>query len=120
MKDLNARAFAWRGIVAAAAGASVMFGSSMVARADDIENDRPVVDATKEALGLSVNGAGTVTLFVKKTNNDGKEGCNLTGQTTLVADVKSSTPSVASVSPSRVTFTSCGDEPILTVSALSA
>src|SRR5581483_5137800 len=40
---------------------------------------------------------------------DGKQGCNLTGSTTAGFSVASSNPATATVSPSSLTFTSCGD-----------
>jgi hypothetical protein len=123
MKVLNARSsVAWRGIVSAAVGGTVLIGTGLVAQADDVANNLDSsVDATKEVLNLTAGGAnGTVTLFVDETNGDGKTGCNLTGQTTLVVNVISSAPSVASMSPNQVTFGSCGDEPTLTISPLSA
>ena len=47
------RAFAWRGIVAAVVGGSVMFGSSMVARADDVTHQILNVDASVTAMNLT-------------------------------------------------------------------
>lgn len=88
-----------------------------VAYADDVSNDLdPTIDATAEMSNLSFPGsAGTVGLYVEPRNGDGKNGCNLTGATTLVLSVDSSNPAVASVSPSSITFSSCGDTPVITV-----
>lgn len=88
-----------------------------VAIADDISNNLDTsVDAVAEVMALSVGGAnGTTNLYVVPTGGDGKPGCNLTGSTTLVVAVSSSDTSVATVSPSSVTFTSCGATPLLTV-----
>jgi hypothetical protein len=69
-----------------------------------------------EVMPLNVGGVGgTTTLVVVPANGDGKNGCNLTGSTTFTANVVSSDPTVASVSPSSVTFDSCGATPTLTV-----
>jgi hypothetical protein len=69
---------------------------------------------------LTAGGAdGTTTLAVTPRNGDGKNGCNLTGSTTLVLSVSSSNPSVATVSPSSVTFTSCSDTAALTVTPVA-
>jgi hypothetical protein len=121
MKDLNTRAFAWRGIVAAVVGGSVMFGSSMVARADDVANSIDAsVDAEAEVMNLNAGGPTKSTqLIIKTANSDGKNGCNLTGSTMLSVDVKSSNTAVATVSPDSVTFTSCGDEKTITVTPVA-
>jgi hypothetical protein len=88
-----------------------------VAWADDISNSLdPSIDAVAEVMPLTQGGpAGTTTLYVNPTNGDGKNGCNLTGSTTLVLSVSSNNTSVATVSPSSVTFASCGDVKTLTV-----
>ena len=88
-----------------------------VAAADDISNDLDVsVDAIAEAMPLVEGGAnGTTQLYVLPRNGDGKNGCNLTGGKTLVVTVASSDEGVATVSPSSITFRSCGDTPTLTV-----
>ncbi|GAB5078933.1 hypothetical protein ARTHROSP310_20750 [Arthrobacter sp. AD-310] len=59
---------------------------------------------------------GSTTLAVSATNGDGKNGCNLTGSTTLTLNLSSSNPAVATVSPSTVTFDSCGATKALTIS----
>src|SRR5919109_1657263 len=88
-----------------------------VAFADDIGNKLDSsVDAVAEVMPLMVSGApGTTQLYVVPQNGDGKNGCNLTGSTTLVLSVASNNTSVATVSPSSITFTSCGDTPALTI-----
>jgi hypothetical protein len=93
-----------------------------VAWADVISNNLDtIVDATAEVLPLNVGGAnGTTTLAVSPANGDGKNGCNLTGSTTLTLQLTSSDPSIAAVTPSTVTFTSCNDTKQLTVSPVSA
>jgi len=93
-----------------------------VAVADDISNDLDVsVDALAEQMPLTVGGStGTTKLLLVERNGDGKNGCNLTGSTVLTLNVASSDTSVATVSPSSVTFTSCGDTPTLTVTPVSA
>ncbi|MGY1639961.1 PxKF domain-containing protein [Geodermatophilus sp. SYSU D00703] len=107
-------------VTAIAAGLLVTGGG--VASADDISNKLDnTVDAVAEVMSLNVGGrAGTTALYVTPTNGDGKNGCNLTGSTTLVLDVESSNPAVATVSPSSITFTSCSDTPLLTVTPLTA
>lgn len=84
---------------------------------DDIANNiDPTIDAVAEAMPLTLGGAnGTTTLYVTPTNGDGKSGCNLTGSTVLVVSVASSNTAVATVSPSSLTFGSCGDVKTLTV-----
>jgi hypothetical protein len=103
--------------VLAAAVAGVVFAISGAAFADDISNRLDgTVDAVTEVMTLNVGGAnGATKLYVDPTGGDGKPGCNLTGSTTLVLSVSSNDTSVATVSPSSVTFTSCGAEPTLTV-----
>ena len=85
--------------------------------ADDISNNLDAtIDAAAESMALVFPGApATTTLYVSKTDDDGKKNCNLTGSTTLVVAVSSSSTSVATVSPSQVTFTGCGSTPTLTV-----
>ena len=58
-------------------------------------------------------------LFVVPQGGDGKNGCNLTGSTTLVVSMSSSDTSVATVSPSSITFGSCGDVKTVTVTPVS-
>jgi hypothetical protein len=84
-----------------------------VASADDIANNLDAsVDATAEVMPLTQGGAnGTTRLYVVPRNGDGKNGCNLTGSTTLSVSVGSSNTSVATVSPASITFTSCVAEP---------
>lgn len=88
-----------------------------LAMADDISNNLDAsVDAVAEIMSLNVGGAaGTTKLYVNPSNGDGKNGCNLTGSTTLVVSVSSSDTSVATVSPDSITFGSCGDTPTLTI-----
>ncbi|HET9323562.1 MAG TPA: hypothetical protein VFO03_06750, partial [Gaiellaceae bacterium] len=103
------------GVVVVAAIAALLLGA--VARADDISNDLDgTIDAVAEVMPLQVGGAnGTTNLYVTPRNGDGKNGCNLTGSSTLVLSISSSNSSVATVSPSSVTFGSCGDVRALTV-----
>lgn len=103
------------GLVLVAALAALALGT--VARADDISNNLDdSVDAVAEVMPLSVGGAnGTTTLLVVPRGDDGKNGCNLTGSTTLVVSISSSNTSVATLSPSSTTFTSCGFAQLLTV-----
>ncbi len=95
-------------------GATVAAASVVgVAVADDIKN---TVDAAAEQMPLTVGGAnGTTDLVVVPQNGDGKKGCNIQGGESLGLSVSSSNTAVATVSPSSVTFTSCGDIKTLTV-----
>ncbi|MGX1159140.1 hypothetical protein FBY31_2494 [Arthrobacter sp. SLBN-100] len=104
---------------AVAAGALALAGSG-IAWADDIKNTLDgSVDATAETMALNVGGAqGSTTLALVETNGDGKNGCNLTGSSTLTLSIASSDPAVATVSPSLATFTSCGFTQPLSVSAV--
>ncbi|EWS99694.1 hypothetical protein N865_21465, partial [Intrasporangium oryzae NRRL B-24470] len=85
--------------------------------ADDISNNLDSsVDATAEVMSLNVGGpAGSTILRVIQANGDGKQGCNLTGSTTLSVTIASSNAAVATVTPSSATFTSCSDTKTLTV-----
>jgi hypothetical protein len=103
----------------------MMFGLLLavpaIALADDISNNLdPTIDAAAEVMPLTVGGAnGTTQLAVTPRNGDGKNGCNLTGSTTLGLSVSSSNPAVATVSPSSVTFASCSDTKTLTVTPVA-
>ncbi len=101
------------GLVAVAAPAAV---------ADNVYNTIDItIDVSAEAMNLGVGGPdGTVTLKIDPTNGDGKNGCNLTGSTTLKVSVSSSDPAKATVSPSTLTFASCGDTRSLTVHPVAA
>jgi len=77
------------------------------ASADDIRND---LSGTAGIMTLTSGGdIGTTVLTVVPRNGDGKNGCNLTGASTLVVSVHSSDTSVAAASPASLTFGSCGD-----------
>jgi len=88
-----------------------------VAYADDIQNDLDgSADAVAEIMPLTQGGvSGTTQLAVVPRNGDGKNGCNLTGGSTLGLSVGSSNSAVATVSPTSLAFTSCGDVKTLTV-----
>ena len=90
--------------------------------ADDISNNLDVAaDAAPENMALTAGGPnGTTTLRVIAQNGDGKNGCNLTASSTLVVGVNNSNASIATVSPTSITFSSCGDLPTVTVTPLSA
>jgi hypothetical protein len=92
-----------------------------IAMADDISNDLDAsIDATAEVMPLNVGGAnGTTNLYVSPTNGDGKNGCNLTGSTIVTLSLSSSDTAVATVSPSSVTFTSCDDTKVVTVTPVA-
>ncbi|RYU14108.1 HYR domain-containing protein [Nocardioides iriomotensis] len=99
------------------AALALVVGPASAALADDISNNvDATVDAAQETMALLPNGAnGTTVLRVITTSDDGKNGCNLTGSTTLVVSVSSSNPTVATVSPTSLTFDSCGATRIVTV-----
>jgi hypothetical protein len=82
-----------------------------IALADQVANNIDgSVDSIAETMALEQGGAnGTTKLYIVPQNDDGKNGCNLTGSTTLTISLASSNTSVATVSPSTVTFTSCVD-----------
>ncbi|HZG36840.1 MAG TPA: hypothetical protein VEY87_13450, partial [Gaiellaceae bacterium] len=86
-----------------------------VAYADEIKNELP---SSAKVIALNTNGAtGSTVLFVDPTGDDGKNGCNLSGpgNPTLVVSVSSSNNAVATVSPTSLSFTSCGDTKTVTV-----
>jgi Ca2+-binding RTX toxin-like protein len=108
----------------AAAGAAVpvlVLGMMSPAFADDIHNDLDgSIDAAAETMALNEFGPdGTTNLLVQPVNGDGKNGCNLTAGTTLTLSVSSSDSGVATVSPTSVTFASCGDVKALTVTPVA-
>lgn len=89
-----------------------------VAYADEIQND---LAGSAYVMALNVGGsAGSTNLTVVERNGDGKQGCNLTGSRTLVVSVSSDAPSIATVSPSSLTFGSCGDIKTVTVTPVAA
>lgn len=110
----------------AAVGTGVLLisvaGVAGPALADDIYNNLDgSIDSTAETISLTAGGAnGSVTLAVQPLGGDGKAGCNLTGSTTLVVNVASSDPTKATVSPSSLTFDSCGATRVLTVTPVAA
>jgi hypothetical protein len=90
---------------------------------DDVSNNLDLtIDAVAEVMPLNANGAdGTTQLYIQPTGGDGKSGCNLQGTTErLDVSVASSNTSVATVSPSTLTFGSCGDTRTLTVTPHSS
>ncbi len=95
-----------------------------IALADDISNHIDLtVDSTLEVMNLTVGGGNVATTYtVRATNGDGKNGCNFGGPThpTLVVSVNSSNPAAATVSPSQITFSGCGDTPTVTVTPVGA
>ena len=70
---------------------------------DDIVNNiDATVDVVAEEMPLNVGGSnGTTALYLVERNGDGKNGCNLTGGTTLSLSISSSNTSIATVSPAR-------------------
>lgn len=111
-----------RRVLTALVAGGVFVTGSGVAFADNVYNTLdPSIDATAEAMSLTAGGAaGTTQLKVDTTNEDGKNGCNLTGSTTLKLALRSSNTDLATVSPAEVIFTSCGDVKDLSVTGLKA
>ena len=99
---------------------AMMLAMPAVALADIISNDIDAIDAAVENTSVAVDGTKSVGYLVDPTNGDGKNGCNLTGDKTLGVSVASSDTSVATVSPSSLTFDSCGATPSVTVTGVSA
>jgi hypothetical protein len=94
-----------------------------VALADDISNNLDTtIDATVEQTSVDAGSTKTVGFYVQPRNGDGENGCNFggSGPQKLVVDVESDNPAVATVSPSELTFNSCGDTPSVTVTGVSA
>lgn len=91
----------------------LMLTLPLIVFADDIANNLDSsVDAVAEVMPLVLGGSnGSTRLYIVPRNGDGKNGCNLTGGTTLTVSVTSSNPAVATVSPASITFTSCVTEP---------
>ncbi|WP_155849933.1 PxKF domain-containing protein [Arthrobacter sp. H41] len=110
----------FKAAAAFAATGSLLLASAGVVHPDIIKHTDSV-DAVAKVMPLNAGGpAGTTTLVVITANDDGKNGCNLTGSRTLQLNLVSSNPSVATVSPGSVTFTSCGDLKTLTVTPVGA
>lgn len=118
MKKVTSRMLVGGAAVALIAAMSMPWS----AFADDISNNLDAtIDTVAEVMPLNMGGAnGTTQLYVTPRNEDfGKNGCNLTGSTTLVLSVSSSNTAVATVSPSSVTFAACGDTKTLTVTPVA-
>ena len=91
-----------------------------LAYADDISNTIPSIDGSSKVMALNVGGGtGSTTFIVTPRNGDGKNGCNLTGSTTLVVSVASSDSGVATVLPTSLTFGACGDVKAITVTPVA-
>ena len=90
--------------------------------ADDISNTIDAsIDAAIENIQLSLPGAnGSVTFIVQPRNTDGKNGCNLTASNDFQVAVNVSDSNIVEVTPSVITFTSCGDTPVVTVTPKAA
>ncbi|WP_331527623.1 HYR domain-containing protein [Nocardioides sp.] len=88
-----------------------------VAPADTVYNNLDgSIDAMAESLALTAGGAtGSTSLFVTPANGDGVNGCNVKNTAALTVNVVSSNTSVATVSPTSVTFESCGTGQPVTV-----
>ncbi|MFJ6079491.1 PxKF domain-containing protein [Pseudarthrobacter sp. NPDC092419] len=109
-------------VAAALAAAGLVLAGGGIAFADDIHNNLDSsIDVDAEIMALNVGGVqGAATLALSTTDGDGKNGCNLTGSTTLTLKIESSNSSVATVSPATTTFTSCGFTQPLAVTPVGA
>lgn len=89
--------------------------------ADNIYNNLDLtIDTTAEVINLSAGGAtGTVQYRVEITDGDGKNGCNFQGSESITVSVNTSNASVATVSPTSLTFNSCNDVKTITVTPLA-
>lgn len=107
--------------LAAITAGGLLLSVAGVAHADLVFNNVDAsVDAAAESMPLNAGGVtGTTTLAISEANGDGKQGCNLTGDKVLILSLASSNATVATVSPSSMTFSSCGDTKVLTVTPLS-
>ncbi|MBT2553119.1 PxKF domain-containing protein [Arthrobacter sp. ISL-5] len=108
--------------LAAVTVGGLLLSAAGVAHADVVYNNVDAsVDAVAESMPLNAGGVtGTTTLAISAANGDGKQGCNLTAGSVLTLGLASSNAAVATVSPSSVTFSSCGETKVLTVTPLSA
>lgn len=107
--------------LAAVGAVALALGLAGPAGADIVYNDADAtIDVASEHVAVTAGTSASVKLKVDPTNGDGKNGCNLTSSSTLVVAVASSATSRATVTPSSVTFTSCGDEKTLIVTGVSA
>ena len=107
---------------AVVAAGSLLLASAGVVYADTIYNNLDgTIDSTAEVMALNVGGADGITkLAVRTANGDGKQGCNLTGQTTLTLSLVSSNDAVATVSPATMTFSSCESIQDLTITPVGS
>jgi hypothetical protein len=101
---------------------AVVLAIPAIALADDISNNLDgTIDATAETTSVNTGSTTTVGYFVQPRNGDGENGCNFGGPGTqqLIVNVASSNTAVATVSPSSLTFSSCGSTPSVTVTGVS-
>ncbi len=116
----TSRRSSWRAAVALSLAGLLLLIGVMGARADNVYNTLDTsIDPALETLGLSTT-TGSTTIKIAPTNDDTKNGCNLTGSTTLTVAVGSDNPAVATVGPSSLTFTSCGQVETVTVTPQAA
>ncbi len=110
---------------------AVLLAIPAIALADVVTNtlEGNTVDTVAEQMPLQVGGAnGTTKLYALNTNKsddtfpDSQNNCNLSGSADLKLNISSSNPSVATVSPSAATLTSCGEASgvTLTVTPIAA
>jgi hypothetical protein len=106
-----------RSLAALSAAAALVATYTGIAHADQVANSVDgSVDAIAEIMPLNLGADGTTSLYYIGTSTDSKPGCNLTGPgSQLTVTLASSDAGVATVSPSTVTLTSCGDSQTITV-----
>ena len=108
---------------------ALMLAIPAVALADTVYNNLDAtIDAPAESITLTEGGTNdTASVLISPTNGDGKNGCNLTSNTTLqvkanssdAAKVKASLVDPTNTSLAKDTFTSCGDSIKVKVEALA-
>jgi hypothetical protein len=99
---------------------AVLLAIPAIALADDIANNLDAsIDADVETTSVNTGSTKTVGYLVQPRNGDDQNGCNIQGGEALTVNVASSNTAVATVSPSSLTFSSCGATPSVTVTGVS-
>ncbi|HEX8781561.1 MAG TPA: hypothetical protein VF728_10395, partial [Nocardioides sp.] len=92
--------------------AAGLLALSGIASADVVVNSLDnTVDNAKEQMALTVGGAASSTQITVNATADSREPsavCNVSETATLVVNIQSDKPEVATVSPSTLTFSACG------------
>src|SRR5215212_6037793 len=87
----------------------------IVALADDLINDLDGSPDTNLEVLLLTTADGGATIRVHPTSDDGRTGCNLSGTNSVTVGIQSTDTTVATVSPSSLTFDECSDTKSVTV-----